>query len=38
MMKTFANADCLIVRPPHAPEVQAGSSCPVMMLRPDLIG
>ncbi|KQV81537.1 gephyrin-like molybdotransferase Glp [Rhizobium sp. Root1220] len=38
MMKTFANADCLIVRPPQAPELLAGSPCPVMMLRPDLIG
>jgi len=38
MMKIFAEADCLIVRPPHAPELQAGDPCPVMLLRPDLLG
>ncbi|MEK1873353.1 MAG: gephyrin-like molybdotransferase Glp [Rhizobium altiplani] len=38
MMKIFAEADCLIVRPPHAPELPAGSPCPVIMLRPDLLG
>jgi molybdopterin molybdotransferase len=38
MMKIFAQADCLIVRPPHAPQLPAGSPCPVMLLRPDLIG
>ncbi|SEH90442.1 molybdopterin molybdochelatase [Rhizobium tibeticum] len=38
MMKIFARADCLIIRPPHAPELPAGSPCPVMMLRPDLLG
>lgn len=37
MMKIFAEADCLIVRPPHAPELPAGSPCAVMMLRPDLL-
>lgn len=36
MMKVFARADCLIVRPPHAPELPAGTSCPVMLLRPEL--
>lgn len=38
MMKIFAESDCLIVRPPHAPELPAGAPCPVMMLRPDLLG
>jgi molybdopterin molybdotransferase len=38
MMKIFAEADCLIVRPPHAPELPAGSPCPVIMLRPDILG
>jgi molybdopterin molybdotransferase len=38
MMKIFAQADCLIVRPPYAPELPAGDPCPVMLLRPDLIG
>lgn len=38
MMKTFANADCLIIRPPHAPELAAGSPCPVMLIRPGLLG
>ena len=36
MMKVFAQADCLIIRPPHAPELPAGAPCPVMLLRPDL--
>lgn len=37
MMKTFARSDCLIIRPPHAPELPAGATCPVMLLRPDLL-
>ncbi|TCS08818.1 gephyrin-like molybdotransferase Glp [Rhizobium sp. BK418] len=37
MMKIFARADCLIIRPPHAPELPAGATCPVMLLRPDLL-
>ncbi|MBB2674498.1 UNVERIFIED_ORG: molybdopterin molybdotransferase [Rhizobium esperanzae] len=37
MMKTFARSDCLIIRPPHAPELPAGAPCPVMLLRPDLL-
>ncbi|WP_411196388.1 gephyrin-like molybdotransferase Glp [Rhizobium sp.] len=37
MMKVFAEADCLIVRPPQAPELPAGAPCPVMLLRPDLL-
>lgn len=38
MMKIFAYADCLIVRPPHTPELPVGGPCPVILLRPDLIG
>ncbi|WP_087001424.1 gephyrin-like molybdotransferase Glp [Rhizobium sullae] len=38
MMKVFAHADCLIVRPPHAPQLPAGTPCPVMLLRPELLG
>ncbi|MBB4573026.1 gephyrin-like molybdotransferase Glp [Rhizobium lentis] len=38
MMKVFAQADCLIIRPPHAPELPAGAPCPVLLLRPDLLG
>ena len=34
MMKIFARADCLIIRPPHAPELPAGEPCPVLVLRP----
>ncbi|MBB6223130.1 molybdopterin molybdotransferase MoeA [Rhizobium leguminosarum] len=37
MMKVFTQADCLIIRPPHAPELPAGAPCPVMLLRPDLL-
>ncbi len=34
MMKIFAHSDCLIVRPPHAPELPAGTRCPILLLRP----
>ncbi|WP_416797860.1 gephyrin-like molybdotransferase Glp [Ciceribacter azotifigens] len=34
MMKIFANSDCLIIRPPHAPELAPGSPCSVLLLRP----
>lgn len=34
MMKIFAHSDCLIVRPPHAPELPAGTPCPILLLRP----
>ena len=37
MMKIFAAADCLIIRPPHAPALPAGAPCPVMLLRPGLL-
>ena len=33
MMQVFAQSDCLIVRPPHAPAVDAGDVCDVMILR-----
>lgn len=33
MMKIFAHADCLIVRPPHAPELAALTPCPILLLR-----
>ena len=33
MMKVFAQADCLIVRPPNAGETEAGGLCEVMVLR-----
>lgn len=38
MMKIFAQSDCLIIRPPHAPELPAGAPCPVMFIRPELLG
>ncbi|MBT9370111.1 gephyrin-like molybdotransferase Glp [Rhizobium sp. CSW-27] len=34
MMKIFAHSDALIVRPPHAPQLPAGSPCPIILLRP----
>ena len=37
MMKVFSRSDCLIIRPPHVPELAAGSACPVLLLRPDLL-
>ncbi|UXS31778.1 molybdopterin molybdotransferase MoeA [Agrobacterium tumefaciens] len=33
MMKILAHSDGLIVRPPHAAEVEAGTECPVIRLR-----
>lgn len=38
MMKVFSRADCLVVRPPHAPQLEIGSPTPVIFLRPDLLG
>ncbi|MCB5204109.1 molybdopterin molybdotransferase MoeA [Neorhizobium sp. T786] len=34
MMKILARSDALIVRPPHAAELPAGSLCPILLLRP----
>ncbi|UJW73644.1 molybdopterin molybdotransferase MoeA [Rhizobium sp. SL42] len=34
MMNIFAQSDCLIVRPPHAPELASGELCPILTLRP----
>jgi len=33
MLATLASADCLIVRPPHAPALAAGASVPVIPLQ-----
>jgi len=38
MMKVFSRADCLVIRPPHAPQLDVGSPTPVIVLRPDLLG
>ncbi|TIX89084.1 gephyrin-like molybdotransferase Glp [Rhizobium sp. P44RR-XXIV] len=38
MMKIFSRADCLVVRPVHAPALEAGSPTQVILLRPDLLG
>ncbi|AVA21621.1 molybdopterin molybdotransferase MoeA [Rhizobium sp. LEGMi198b] len=37
MMKVFSRSDCLIIRPPRTPELVAGSPCPVLLLRPELM-
>ena len=34
LMKVFADARCLIIRPPFAPPATAGSRCDVLVLRP----
>lgn len=34
MMKIFAQSDCLIIRAPGAPALEAGAETPVMFLRP----
>lgn len=33
MMKIMSQSDCLIIRPPHAPEVAAGAECVAIALR-----
>ncbi|MCX8997783.1 molybdopterin molybdotransferase MoeA [Rhizobiaceae bacterium BDR2-2] len=33
-MKVLARSDCLVIRPPHAPALAAGSPCPVLLIRP----
>ena len=38
MMKVFSRSDCLIIRPARAPELDAGSLCTVLLLRPELLG
>lgn len=37
LMKQFSAAECLIVRPPHAPELPAGMPCPVLLLHPERV-
>ena len=34
MMRIFSQSNCLIVRPPNAPEVEAGDTVPILLLRP----
>jgi molybdopterin molybdotransferase len=36
MMAPVVMADCLIIRPPHAPPIKAGGDIEVMVLRPSL--
>ena len=33
MLRTLAQADCLLVREPHAPAAKAGSPCAVLRLE-----
>lgn len=33
MMKIFAESEGLLVRPPHAPALEAGSACEILLLR-----
>jgi molybdopterin molybdotransferase len=37
MLAIFVAADCLIIRPPHAPAAAAGTTVPVLPLAPDAI-
>ncbi len=37
LMKQFSQADCLIIRPPHAPELPAGMPCPILVLHPETL-
>ena len=32
MLVLLAQADCLLVRPPHAPAAEAGERCPIIRL------
>lgn len=34
MMKILAQSDCLVIRPPYAPELPVGTPCPIILLRP----
>jgi molybdopterin molybdotransferase len=34
MLRPLAQADCLIVRPPHAPAAKAGETCSIIRLEP----
>ncbi|PWW03701.1 molybdopterin molybdochelatase [Hoeflea marina] len=34
LMRLFADADCLLIRPPHAPAARIGETCSVLVLRP----
>ena len=34
LLKALSDADCLIVRPPHAPAAAAGEPCRIIRLRP----
>ena len=36
MMKTFAESEGLLIRPPHAPALDVGSACKVLLLREPL--
>ena len=38
MLATLARADCLIVRPPHAPPAPAGSEIEIVPLEGGLLG
>jgi molybdopterin molybdotransferase len=38
MLATFARADCLIKRPPHAPAIPAGAVVSVLLLGPGPVG
>jgi len=34
MLVPLAAADCLLIRPPHAPAAKAGSTCTILKLQP----
>lgn len=34
LMRIFADADCLLIRPPFAPKARIGETCSVLVLRP----
>ena len=38
MMATLAHADCLIVRPPHAPPAAAGDTVEIIVLTGGVLG
>lgn len=37
LMKQFSQSDCLVIRPPHAPELPTGMPCPILLLHPDAL-
>jgi molybdopterin molybdotransferase len=38
MLSLLARSDCLVIRPPHAPAIQAGAAVPILRLTGGCLG